>query len=44
MSTGVGCGEAETCAQSSVSGEQWGFPTTCIPEGWAVKSECCANR
>ena len=44
MSADMGCGEAETCAQSPVSGEQLVFPTTCIPDGWAVKGECCASE
>jgi len=43
MSEDVGCGEAETCAQSSVSGEKLIFPTTCVPDGWTVLSECCVS-
>lgn len=34
-----GCDDALSCGVSPVSGECWGFPSTCVPDGWIASSD-----
>lgn len=33
------CDNALSCGVSPVSGECWGFTTTCVPDGWIASSD-----
>ena len=40
MDGDVGCGDAETCGLNPATGEEWIFPSTCLPEGWTSCDYC----
>jgi len=45
MNSGMGCGDAETCARHAETAELMVFPSTCLPEGWKSQpyETCCTK-